>query len=218
MDAQTETFQSRGRPIRIQRFEPQGSGPRPALLLAHGSGGAVTWWLDRFAPALARLGIALYAPHYFDSTGTTRATAETILDGRHFPVWLQTLQDAVAFVRSRPSVDPQRIGVLGISLGAYLAVALGLDDPSLRLVIELSGGIPPGWEHRIAPAMPPVLILHGAADSIVPVSEAQKLERLLKAGGAPYQIEIFPGENHWFSAASFPRLLMICGSFLARHL
>jgi dienelactone hydrolase len=213
-----ETYRSGSEDVRIERREPATSGSHPALLLVHGSGGAVPWWLDRFAPALTRFGVALCAPHYFDKTGTVRATAETILDGRHFPAWMEALRDAIVWMRSRPSVDAQRIGILGISLGGYLAVALGLSDPSLRLVMELSGGIPPGWEDRVTSAAPPMLILHGARDSMVPVSEAQKLEALLRERGVRYQVEIFPDENHWFSAASTARLLMTCGGFMARHL
>lgn len=217
-----ELYRSGSKDIRIESYEPAASGGKPgqhpALLLVHGSGGAVTYWLDKFAPGLGLFGIGLYAPHYFDKTGAVRATAETILDGQHFPAWLDALKDAVTELRSRPDIDPQRIGILGISLGGYLAVALGLSDPSLRLVIELSGGIPPGWEERVTPAAPPMLVLHGEQDSIVPVSEARKLESVLRERGVRHQVEIFPRENHWFSSRTSSRLLMICGAFLAQHL
>lgn len=213
-----ETYKSGTANIRVEHYAPSTAGPHPAILLLHGSGGAVTWWLDRFAPALTRFGVALYAPHYFDKTGTGRATAEMILDGQHFPAWLAALRDAVEHLRSRPGVDPQRIGVLGISLGGYLAVALGLSDPKLRLIIELSGGIPPGFEERVSSSMPPVLVVHGGRDAIVPVSEAHKLETLLRERHARHQVEIFPKESHWFSAQATPRLLTTCGSFLAKYL
>ena len=202
----------------MERIEPAGATPRPALLLVHGSGGAVSYWLNRFGPQLASFGVGVHAPHYFDKTGAQRATAEMILDGQHFPAWLRALQDALADLRARPNVDPRRIGVLGISLGGYLAVALGLSEPELRLVIELSGGIPPGWEQRVSANMPPTLILHGEKDDIVPVSEAHKLRQLLADRGAGCQTEIFPGENHWFSAQAAPKLLMTCACFLAQHL
>ena len=212
------TFLSGEDSIRVERYEPEGAEPHPALLLAHGSGGAVSYWLNRFGPQFAAFGVGVHAPHYFDKTHTTRATAEMILDGQHFPAWLRALEDAISDLRARPEVDAQRIGVLGISLGGYLAVALGVGDPSLRLIIELSGGVPPGWEHRVSPAMPPTLVLHGAEDTIVPLSEAKKLQRILTEAGARCQTEIFPEENHWFSAQAGPKLLMTCGAFLAKYL
>lgn len=213
-----ETFLSSSEQIRIERHEPAGAGPHPALLLVHGSGGAASYWLNQFAPKLAAFGVGVHAPHYFDKTGTARATAEMILDGQHFRAWLRALEDAVADLRARPTVDARRIGVLGISLGGYLAVALGIGDPRLRLVIELSGGIPPGWEHRVSPGIPPTLLLHGAEDQVVPVSEAYKLQRLLTESGARCQIEILPHQNHWFSPHAGPKLLTTCAAFAAKHL
>jgi carboxymethylenebutenolidase len=213
-----ESYESGSEKIRLECYEPAGEGPHPALLIVHGSGGSASYWLNHFAPRLGAFGLGVYAPHYFDKTGTTRATAETILDGHHFPKWLRTLEDAVANLRARPHVDEQRIGVLGISLGGYLAVALGLTDTGLRLVIELSGGVPPGWEDHISAAMPPTLVLHGAVDNVVPVSEAYKLERLLAERGARYQVEIMPQESHWISASATPNLLITCGKFLAKYL
>ena len=213
-----DSYLSGSENIRLECFEPGGAGPHPALLIVHGSGGSASYWLNHFAPRWRAFGLGVYAPHYFDKTGTTRATAETILDGHHFPQWLRALEDAVTNLRARPDVDEQRIGVLGISLGGYLAVALGLTDTRLRLIIELSGGIPPGWENHVSADMAPTLVLHGAMDNVVPVSEAYKLGRLLADRDARYQLEILPQESHWISASATPGLLITCGKFLAKYL
>ena len=138
------TYHSGDRRIRIDQHEVPNARQSPALLLLHGSGGNVSLWLDRFAPTLLRFGVAAYAPHYFDKTETARATPELILDGKHFPAWLTAAQDAITYIASRPTVDARRIGVLGISLGGYLAMALAAQEKRIRAVVELSGGLPPG--------------------------------------------------------------------------
>lgn len=75
--------------VEMDQHEPETSrvqaAPHPGILVLHGSGGAGSYWLERFAPALTRFGVAAYAPHYVQKTGSQRATPEMILDGQHFP-------------------------------------------------------------------------------------------------------------------------------------
>ncbi len=212
------TYGSGAASIRMDALEAAGPEKKPALLLLHGSGGAVSYWLGRFAPAIRQFGMGVYAPHYFDKTGTERASAATILDGRHFPAWLAAIDDAMSYLAGRPTVDADRIGVLGVSLGGYLAVALAAGNRRIRAAVELSGGLPPGSAGQLSPSMAPVLVLHGDRDTVVPVSEAFRLRDALVEHRVPHQIEIFPGETHWFSPAAQPRLLLSCADFLSRHL
>ncbi len=200
---------------------------RAAILLLHGSGGHVESWTGRLAPFLLEAGIGLYAPHYFDRTGTTRADLAMLTDGIHVPQWIDTVDDTLRFVASRPGVDPERIVVAGISLGAFLALALAStlsasNSPSeqrrIRALLDVSGGLVPPYDANATAAMPPTLILHGDADSIVPVSFAHELDRKLIALRVVHRMEILPGEGHWFSANALPRMLLAVSSFLEQHL
>ena len=92
--------------------------------------GAGSYWLNRFAPSFTAVNAAAYAPRYFQKTRTLLATQKTILDGKHFPAWLAAARDAITFVTRQPSVDAQRIGVLGFSLGGFLATALAAEPIS----------------------------------------------------------------------------------------
>ena len=204
--------------IQIDQFEPETRDEHPALLVLHGSGGAASYWMEGFAPMLKQAGVAVYAPHYFDKTGTHRPTAEMILDGRHFVEWLTAVQDALNYIATRPCVDAARIGVAGISLGGYLAVALGIEDKRIRAIVDISGGVPLGWEHRMTSASPPTLVAHGEADDIVPVAEAHKLRALLELHRVPHEVELFPHQSHWFTGNSRLALLLRCTGFLEKHL
>lgn len=225
-------FLSAGVPIRMYAEEvtPPATGSaekRPAILLLHGSGGHVDFWTARLGPLLQQARIGLYAPHYFDRTRTIRADLATITDGIHVPQWLETVDAALAFAAARPSVDPSRIVLAGISLGAFLATSLAAQlsassDPvvhtRIRALLEISGGLASPYDELATRRMPPALILHGARDEIVPVDFARRLDQKLTSMNVEHTTEILPNEGHWFSGSSLPRILSVVSSFLEPHI
>jgi dipeptidyl aminopeptidase/acylaminoacyl peptidase len=215
-------FQSGGKRIGIDLIEPtsldQGTRLFPAVLLLHGAGGNVSFCLHRFSLPLARLGIAIYAVHYFDRTDTLHADAQTITDGHHFAAWLDTISDSLKYLATRPGIDPKRISILGISLGAFLALSLATTAKGIRAIVEISGGLPSPYAQQATSTYPPTLILHGDADTVVPVSQAHDLNHLLDQTGTPHQLQLFPGEGHWFSAGVQLRILASVAQFLGKYL
>jgi len=191
------TFESGGKQIRLDCFLPASTGQRFSTVIGlHGSGGSSERMAEP-ASLLAAHGFAVYVPHYFQRTGTIRANDKaTIL--RHFLAWAKTLRDAVSFVARQPQVDPDRVGLLGFSLGAYLALSVSAVDPRVQAVVEFFGGLPKEVKflmHRLCP----VLILHGDADQIVPVQEAYDLQEILEKKHIPYEMQIYPGVGHGFT-------------------
>ncbi len=189
------TFDSGGKPIRLDAYIPATNGnPLPAVIALHGAGGDVQG-MDQSAMLLAEQGFAVYVLHYFDRTDTESADKATIL--RNFPIWMKTLWDALSFVEKQPAVDRERIALLGFSLGAYLSLANASIDNRVQAVVEFFGGLPREMKLFMR-RLCPVLILHGEADSTIPVSEAYNLQRLLQEKGIPCEIKIYPGTGHGF--------------------
>jgi dipeptidyl aminopeptidase/acylaminoacyl peptidase len=167
------------------------------------------------AAAFAAVGYAPYLVRYFDRTGTSYASDATI--HQNFEVWRQTIGDAVDFVMKEPLVDRDRVALMGYSLGGYLAVTHGAQDDRVAAVIEIAGGLDDTTRTR-ARRMAPTLILHGANDRRVEVSEARKLEDWLKKIDAKYESHIYPGEGHLLSAAAALDALSRCRAFLDKQL
>jgi dienelactone hydrolase len=124
---------------------PQGEGPFPAVVLVHGSGpndrdesiGPNKPFRD-LAWGLASQGIAVL--RYEKRTkqyGVKMATLQDTLTVKE-----ETIDDAlaaVALLKGTPKIDPQRIFVLGHSLGGMLLPRVGAQDAAIAGLIFLAG-------------------------------------------------------------------------------
>lgn len=212
------SFESGGRAIRVDFFQPAAPGPRPAILVLHGAGGMVFDGpeMKRVAEQLARAGNAVYLVHYFNRTGTLFARDGVMQE--HFETWLGTVRDAVGFAQGRQGADAAPVGIYGYSLGAFLAVAAASDNSRVGAVVEQAGGVWNGKEERIG-RMPPVLMLHGRDDQRVPpVKYAQPLQKLLGRRGAAVETRFFPGEGHGFTPPAQARAREEATAFFAQRL
>lgn len=190
------SFDSGGRSITLDAFLPESNGDCcPAVIGLHGSGGGYATMSDP-AAMLAAQGFAVYVPHYFDRTGTTGvADKQTAI--RNFPAWGKTLWDAISHVAHQPQVDAERIGLLGFSLGAYLALSVASVDTRVKAVVDFFGGFPKEMKFFMR-RLCPTLILHGDADPTVPIEEAHHLQQMLEKRNVPYEMQIYPGVGHDF--------------------
>jgi carboxymethylenebutenolidase len=211
------SYESQKKTISIERFEPKAKGKYPAVVLIHGAGGMrIGGFLYRqTARQLAENGYVVHAIHYFESTGTEKSDLKSNL--ANFRVWIKTVGDGVTNITKQPNVDPERIGLLGYSLGSYLALSLAATDPRISAVVEYFGGLP-GGRFRDLKKMPPVLILHGEADKIVPVKEAQTLERLFKENNVPFEMKLYPKQGHGFFGPDAHDASQRALSFLNKHM
>jgi carboxymethylenebutenolidase len=167
------------------------------VLLLHGSDGPGERYREA-ARQVAVGGYAVFLVHYLDRTGEQRAAFSSI--ARNFGDWTETVRDGVGFVGAQPGIDPARIGVLGVSLGGGLGIALAAQDSRVRALVDYYGFLPSGVGAN--PTLPPTLILHGEADRVVPVGNARAFDSLLQSRGIPHEIQLYPGQGHGFTGAA----------------
>lgn len=208
---------SGNRLITLDWFRAAKPGPRPAVLMLHGRDGP-----HRFAEAyhaaaeaLTEHGYHVLFAHYFE--GTDDITLFGAAGLSNFIAWTRVVGDIVTWTAAWDTVDPARLALLGVSLGAAIAIAQAGHDPRIKAVVEFYGMLP-------APAlallrrMPPTLILHGARDWLVPVAAAYQLESFLRARGTVYDMHIYPDQGHGFTGAAGADAVRRTVSFLDRHL
>ncbi|EYF01651.1 dienelactone hydrolase family protein [Chondromyces apiculatus] len=212
----TETFTSGGKPITVEWLSAPGAAPRPAVIVLHGAEGLVLADVYRSAArTLAQAGFQAFFVHYFDRTGSARASYGSLLQS--FPLWQETLRDALTWVGMHAGVAPGPIGVVGVSLGAILGLVTAKDEPRIGALVDYFGPLPDGVLDD-ARALPPTLVLHGDADRLVPLASTRKLEALLKRLGTPHEVVIYPGEGHGFFGDAQRDAQRRTAVFLGRHL
>ncbi len=207
------TYLSGGKQVAIDVFAPPTLGKYPAVVALHGSSGLYSG-SAHFPQMLADRGFLVFLPHFFETTGTTWASPLTIRD--KFPTWTIAISDALDFAQDHPQ-NNRCIGIVGFSLGAYLALSLGSQQSRVRAVVDFFGGMPDHFAEQVR-HLPPVLILHGDRDTVVPVTEAHKLEALYRARQAPYEMKIYTNANHGFNGFDMLDAGQRTYFFLKKHL
>ena len=209
------SFQSGGKDIRLDYFLPENTSETlPTVIGLYGFGGGHISMSDP-AGQLADHGFAVYVLHYFDRTGPVEAEKAALV--MNFPIWMKTLWDAVSFVEQQPFVDPQRIGLVGFSLGGYLAVCGSAIDPRIKAVVEFFGGLPKEMKLFMR-RLCPTLILHGEMDAIIPVAEAYYLKEALEKKNVPHEIKIYQGVGHGFEGETWNDARSRALRFLQKYL
>lgn len=213
------SFTSAGQTIGYDWFHPAGGvSNAPAIVLLHGSGGILgnVGWIMDFGNQLAARGFNVFVVHYFDMTGDV-AVGDRNQIASKFLSWVAAVRDGITFMCKKPGVDVHRVGILGLSLGAYIGLVTASRDRRVQCMVEYCGGFPSQLVAQLR-RMPPVLILHGDADSVVPVSEAYRLMGYLDAIHTSYEKAIYPGQNHGLSGAAAVNAQSRALSFFRRQL
>jgi len=181
---------------------PSTPGPHPGVVILHGSVGWRPAYAE-YAKRLADSGFVALAINYFAETGRDTAWGQSMhmwLD------WQAAIGSAAEYLRSLPSVSPDRLGLIGFSRGAFLAISVASTIPGVKAVVDFYGGINTSTnslENQVR-NFPPLLIFHGDADTIVPIQFAYVLlDAVIKAGG-DVEMHIYPGAQHAFNATSSP--------------
>lgn len=98
-------------------------------------------------------------------------------------------------------LDSSRLLLIGFSQGTMMALHVGLRRTDvLAGIIGISGMLvaPERLETEIA-SRPPVLLIHGTDDDVVPFQSMELASTALEAAGVPVDAHISPGEGHWIS-------------------
>lgn len=188
----------------VRTFLPTGYEPNypyPLLVFLHGQGGSEEQIL-RLAPRLSRrnyICIGLRGPNLLGCRDDGRFGYSWGPDGRCDALIEDYVLGAVEQTRWRYHVHSERIYLAGFCEGATLAYRIGLSFPEkFGGVISLNGAMPRqgGPLLRLPQARQlKVLIGHGIANAVVPLTHAKQDFRLLYTAGLDVQMHTYPATH-----------------------
>jgi len=197
--------------------------PRCLLLYCHGNAGDIRDWVQAVPPFLAAgCSVLLFDYRGYGRSGGRPSEEGLYLDG----------EAAWGWVRQRAQVEGQPAVILGKSLGTAVAIHAAIQHPPAALVLdsafasmrEIAMTVTP-WlpdamfpdlyesEKRVTAVTCPTLLLHGQADTLVPLAHGQ---RLYAALNAPKTMHVIPGAGH-NDLSSHPEYQQTIKSFLAEQ-
>ncbi len=190
-----------GHSVRVEWFLPAAGQAPPTVLLLHGRDGPAGIAGDRsyqdLASAVAAGGFRVALPWYFDRVPEAEPPGDPLDEiGREierYGLWLRAIG---AVLRVAPEIT-RPVGLLGYSLGGYLALTAAMSWPGIAAVAVCYAGVPTPFV-GLAGNLPPTLVLHGLADAVIPASAAKTLGALLRRHRVPHEIHLYPAAGHGF--------------------
>lgn len=185
-------------------FTPNGPGPFPMILVLHTSGGISE--TDRgYCANLAREGYICIAPAFLRAHAITspelRKKSFTTEARPIFDDFVEIIGELNALPKARRGA----VGVVGFSNGGFFAAMLAATR-QVKAGVAYYGAFNGAGTHpdlkpyqgRFTSSSAPLLVLAGQSDATIGMVPPQKLEGIMKAAGAPYDIVFYPGTGHDF--------------------
>jgi dienelactone hydrolase len=178
-------------------YTPEASHP-PGLILLHMAGATRASW--RSFAELARSSGYLSIAIDLRGHGETKTSGEGRANPSAFEAadWLAVLDDVARAkqILLDAGADPERLAVVGASIGANLALHYAASDPQIQAVVLLS----PGEEYRDVGILNAMERFHGrplmmmaARDDVYSAKSVQKLDEMAKEF---CEVRLYPGAAH----------------------
>jgi len=194
------TLPSTERQVKVTYFRAPGDAKRPAVLLLHGAGGFDRRIADynHYASVLANEGIDAYLFYYYTDLDQKMMSYGVDVFSQRYTAWAKQVDDVADYLVKQKDSNG-KVALIGFSNGGILATGASTLDAKINAAVIYYGTDP--WPLN-APAtrFPPLLILHGDADQVIPVENGKQLAAEAKLLGAKVDLVIYPGEMHGFGA------------------
>jgi poly(3-hydroxybutyrate) depolymerase len=165
--------------------------PAPLIVLLHGSGRDGNSLVEKWKDLAAKEGFIIVGPDADSGSGWSAPR-----DGPDF------LHELVEELKSKYSIDPQRVYLFGHSAGAVFALMMAMAESEYFAATAIHAGAfrAPDEYKVIASATRkiPLAIWVGTNDAFFPLSDVRATRDAFRKVGFTIEVTEMPGHTHWY--------------------
>ena len=184
-------------------YTPEGPGPFPSIVVIHTSQGLTE--ADRqYCARLAREGFICIVPAFLRAHGIKQDMKMTAFTTDREAI-LADFRQIIGMLGRLPMAKPGAVGAVGFSNGGLFSVLLAAQHQVKAGVAyygALVGVMQPlpnnPFLQSFTTTSAPVLLLAGENDTTMGMAPVRRLEEIIKAAGAPYELVVYPDAEHGF--------------------
>src|SRR5262249_38942191 len=122
---------------------------------------------------------------------------------KYYRTWMTTARKAVESLRADPRVDGDRVAVVGLSLGGFLASSVVVEYPELKVkaLVNVFVALPAQQYAKVRKEkmkLPPILIIGAEDDDIVPEAFQRELFLLWRETNNRGEAHFYGNVGHAF--------------------
>jgi len=203
-EGQMVSYPSGSETVRGYVAAPDGGGKKPAIVVIHEWYG-LNDFAKRKADAFAKEGyVALAVDLYRGKVATDADTAHQLMRGLPEDRAVRDMKAGVAYLKTRPDVDPAKVGAVGWCMGGGYALALALAEPTLSGTVIYYGHLVTE-PATIASLKVPLVGSFGGQDQGIPPESVREFEAAAKKAGKSVDFKIYPDAGHGFASSTDPK-------------
>lgn len=183
-------------------YDSSGPAKKPGIVIFHQWMGPTAYERKR-AEQLAALGYVAFVADVYGKgvrpTNTKEAAAEAGKLGANRPLLRARAQAALAALRQQPQVLPEKIVAIGYCFGGGAALELARSGADVLGTVTFHGSLETPTPQDAKNIRGKVLVLHGAADPLVPRAAVLGLEDELTRAGVDWEVDLYANAVHAFT-------------------
>jgi dienelactone hydrolase len=176
---------------------------RPLVLILHGRAGYEIFRsnYDRYAIDAVQAGMRACTLLYYDEQDQTLMPNKATADARfkeRYAVWVQQVLASVVPLSKRAGAPTSKVGLLTFSQGGFVGLGAASQSEDFAAMVALYSGIPSTLNAADIFQLPPLLLIHGDADQVMPVAASHRLDALAQQVAPAHELILVDGADHGF--------------------